>query len=216
MTDSGSRGPGRLAVVAIVVLVVLLLGVLVVRQLRAREPDTLVVGDSVTFLSASPIQAALGTSRVKLVALPGYRSLDILHPAEKAADGTLQKKRAVFLVGYNDVMRHTVDSKALPSMLDLADSFPCAVWLTLPARPSGAPAAEPRYDPGDADAWNARVVTLAKARPHVHVSEAWSDAVDDAGRAEADTLVQPDGVHPNAAGQQRLAQVMKAELDAAC
>jgi len=200
----------------VVLVIALLGGGLVLRRWTTKRPDTFVVGDSVTFLSATPIQGRLGASHVQLIALPGYRSLDIYPYVQKAMDEHAgpsgSRKRAIFLVGYNDVMRNTVDSTALGPMLKQANAFECAVWLTLPVRPGGARSAEPRYDPGRAEAWNARVVKLAREYRHVHVSNAWADAVD----APGEKLLQADGVHPNADGQQRLGQAMKAALDGAC
>jgi len=213
---SGERSRPSTIAIIVVVVVALVAGALIVRRWTSKRPDTLVVGDSVTFLSATPIQQRLGASHVQLIALPGYRSLDIYPHVKDVLDQhrgpSGSRKRSIFLVGYNDVMRNTVDSDVLGAMLKQADGFECSVWLTLPVRPGGARAQEPRYDPDRATQWNERVVRLAKAYPHVHVSDAWADAVE----AKGAHLLQADGVHPNADGQQRLGDVMRSSLDDAC
>jgi len=213
---TGGRGCSPYVATVMLLLVVLGGGALVRRHSSNKRPDTLVVGDSVTYLSAGPIQTQLGPSQVQLIGLPGYRSLDIYPYVQKALDQhsgpSASRQRAIFLVGYNDVMRRSVDSVALAPMLKQANSFECSVWLSLPVRPGGARSAEPRYDPDRATAWNARVADLAPAYPHVHVSDRWANAVD----APGEMLLQVDGVHPNAAGQQQLAQEMSAALDTAC
>ncbi len=98
-------------------------------------------------------------------------------------------------------------------LLDEADRFDCAVWLTLPTRPGGDGAGRPDFPPAEADAWNERVRAEAASRPHVHVSEEWQRTVEADG---GDRLLQDDGVHPVRAGHLALAAAMDRALAEEC
>ena len=217
---TGPSGSARLlAVAAVVLTVVAVAGIAVTigRDEELEQRPTLVVGDSVTFLSVLPITEVLGEGSSQIVARPGYRSIDLLpilrtelvRPDSPAAD----RDRAVFLVGYNDVQRSTVDADALTAMVRESERFACAVWLELPARPGGEPADNAAFLPEDVDRWNERLRAEAEGRDAVHVSDAWAAEVeaDDGGG-----LVQGDGVHPTGAGSRALADAMAAAIVDVC
>ena len=70
------------------------------------------------------------------------------------------------------------------------------------ARPGGEPSTFDNIDPDAIDLWNARLEDLAAEHETVHVSSDWADVVT---RASAAELLE-DGLHPNVAGQRRLAR----------
>jgi hypothetical protein len=211
-------GTGRSAApLAVVVVLLLVAGVAYVAWPRhARQ--TLVVGDSVTFLSMSSIKRELDPDRdLEIIAWPGFRSSD-LYPMtqekvrEHKRDGD-EIVDAVFLVGYNDVLRGDARSKDLDRMIGLSNRFECAIWLTIPARPGGRPAGDPDLDPDEVALWNRRMKDAAEPFDHVHVVDTWSDQVE---RSPQRAYLSDDGVHPVPPGERKLSRVMKQALDDAC
>src|SRR4051794_31957272 len=114
------------------VVVVVAVGVMIWTAVQPDRRDTLIVGDSVTFLSIPRIQDQLGTANTQIVARPGYRSVDLLprlRTVLKARSGPSKARDvAIFLVGYNDVSRKTEGQPALPAMVKASNAFRCAVW----------------------------------------------------------------------------------------
>ena len=214
-----TRGRGPATVVVLAAAVVLVVGgVLFYRYLtRPDGPDTLIVGDSVTYLSAGYIDRAVGHGTFGLIAEPGYRSVDLLGPMrawmgrKTGAGGRLH--RVALLVGYNDVLRNTEGSPSLPPMVRESSKFDCAVWLELPARPGGNPSNNPKFPSDRVDLWNRRLRAEAADHPNVHVASDWKDAVE---RNRSVPLVIPDDVHPSIPGRRRLADAYRAALERTC
>jgi hypothetical protein len=212
---AADRSTGRAVAIAVVILVVA--GVVYLAWPR-KDRQTLVVGDSVTFLSMSSINQELADGRqVEIIAWPGFRSSD-LYPLVKQK--VLQHERdsdpisdGVFLVGYNDVLRSNARSDDLGRMMGLSNRFDCAIWLTLPARPGGKPAGDPKLNGAEVALWNRRMHAAAKGLDHVHVVDTWEKQVD---RSPQRALLSDDGVHPDAPGERKLAAVMREALDQEC
>ena len=171
----------------------------------------LVVGDSVTFMSAGAIEDAV-ERRVDLdfVAEPGYTSQALL-PLVEEAGGQDTHDRAVFLVGYNDAIQGKVESPALERLVELSAAQGCAIWLTLPTAEL-TPGVQPAY-PALAGRWNERLVRLAEPHGNVHVATGWADAV---GASQPGELLLPDRIHPNAAGSRALATAIADALGRFC
>ena len=188
--------------------------------------DLFVVGDSVTFLAAGEIQAEYAGDRTQFVAKPGFTSKDLLPLVRQAmAGGTgsgsggrrdtpaTTRDRVVALVGYNDVRVRDLDGAALPALVEETSRFRCAVWLSLPARPGGKVARNEFVPSRLVDQFNRRLAEEVDKYPNVHLADDWKSAVEGAPTSE---LLRPDHVHPNDAGQQRLAAAYKAATDRYC
>ena len=63
------------------------------------------------------------------------------------------------------------------------------------------------------DEWNLRLLAEVKRHDNLHVSNAWAEAVNAAPKGK---VLQDDGVHPNAAGQALLADVLRKATDQYC
>src|SRR5690606_30814488 len=119
----------------------------------------------------------------------------------------------IFLVGYNDVRRSTVDSEALTEMVDESATFECAIWLTLPERPGGEPAGDAKWDVGRFEEWNARLADEVDRHPDVHLVRGWEGL---GTKNDPTELVQADHIHANDAGRRRLADAMGDAVDRLC
>ena len=119
----------------------------------------------------------------------------------------------IFLVGYNDVKRLTVDSPDLPAMVEQSAALDCAVWLTLPSLPGGEPAGHPDWDPDRFDAWNARLTEEVEGHPNVHLVSDWRALVT---KGDPDELLTEDHIHPSDAGSRRLADAMARAVERSC
>jgi hypothetical protein len=191
-----------------VVALAVVIGVVAYATLRS-SPVVMVAGDSVTFQSQGQIREAFGGDvTVDLVAFPGLTSTVLLPYVEDAVarrqrdDGHLG--RAVFLVGYNDVLIGDVRSPDLDRLIELSAGFECAVWLLLHTSAT--------LDATKVATWNERITTLASTHPNLHVVTAWAEAA----QADPLALIVSDGVHPSPAGQARLAEVVASSVDASC
>lgn len=217
----GHRSPSRAVVIAgaLLALAAVVAGTVWWRTAGApiQEKHVVVIGDSVTYASSPAIFDRFeGVADVAITSRPFYRSIDLVGPfreaiaARRGAGEGLD--RAIVLAGYNDVIRDDRDPSGLPKLLDQAQRFDCTVWLTLPARPGGAPAGA-GFPPGEAAAWNERVRDEAARRPNVHVSDEWRRTVEAPG---GERLLQEDGVHPVRAGHLALAAAMSRALAEEC
>ena len=166
------------------------------------EGDVVIFGDSVTHLSADPIVDQVGAEDLESLAVPGFRSTDLLPVLQGAigdrggsdSDG-LQK--AAFLVGYNDVLDDALEENVLAEMVELSSQFDCAVWLALPG--------------GFGDETDDLLRSEIDRYESVHFDTGWAEAV------EADrSLLQDDGVHPNQDGARALAEAYREALDDRC
>lgn len=212
---SGRVGPTRtlhprLAVALVAVLALVAVGAWW-RWLRASkvQPGVVFVGDSVTALSLPAVRSQLGKDQPVVLARVGYRSEDLLPLFRQVVDRRLadsgQLREVVVLVGYNDVLKGPLHPAALPQVVDLANRFDCAVWLTLPPIPA-------RH--AETAAWNREVRRLAATRRHVHVVDAWAKAV--AAAPPNSLITAKDGIHPLPAGSARLVSIMRTAIDATC
>lgn len=178
--------------------------------------DLLVIGDSVSFVSGGAIETRFVDEDITFVTKPGYTSGDLLPIIDETLDQLeipgRGEDRVVVLVGYNDVRLGREDGDSLQELMGVTAGFDCAVWLTLPALPGGEPSTFDGIDPDAIELWNARVTELAADHDTVHVASDWADVVT---RAPAVELLE-DGLHPNVAGQRRLADAMHSALDRSC
>lgn len=201
-----------------VAVVILLIGLGLSWYLRPTEraPEVLVVGDSVSYLTAPAIQLRFGADNVQFIAKPGYTSGDLLPLVTDRIDALVAAgqplRRVAVLVGYNDVRYGEEAGPALPLLMKESARFRCAVWLTVPARPGGKASTFGGMDPAGVELWNQRIRDEAAKYPNVKVDEGWKQVVE---RAPAVELLE-DGVHPNVAGQRRLADAYWNAVDRRC
>jgi lysophospholipase L1-like esterase len=191
-----------------------------------RTPDhVLVVGDSVTFMSFEALGREFGPDTdLEALARPGFRSTELLPLALEAMDRrdasgeTLD--RAIFLVGYNDIWQDETDHEDLEALVAESARHECAIWLTVPTSPGGEPPTTragnrqlPEFDPGVARAWNERLADLVAEHDSLHLVTEWQTTIDEAPPSR---YLDRDGIHPNDAGQERLAAIMHDSLLSAC
>jgi hypothetical protein len=180
-------------------------------------PEQFMIGDSVTYLSVPAIEGRFDRNHLQFVARPGFTSTALLPLVEEAVatsgDPAHAKERVAALVGYNDVRVRQVDTPSLRKLVDLTAEFECGVWLTLPARPGGEDASNPMASSKLVDEWNLRLKAEVDRHPNLHLSDAWSQAVDNAPKGK---LLNDDGVHPNTAGRALLAGIIRDAIDADC
>ena len=117
------------------------------------------------------------------------------------------------LVGYNNARLDELDARRSRRCAEATGRFDCGVWLTLPARPGGEESTYPDISSDELDRWNDRLAAVVGEHPNLHLADDWADAVDE---APAGSLLKPDGLHPNAAGQRRLADAYRSALDRLC
>ncbi|MGI8754839.1 MAG: SGNH/GDSL hydrolase family protein [Acidimicrobiales bacterium] len=183
-------------------------GVWWVRRPAPVADGVLFVGDSVTFLTQGALTRDLSPKHPTYVTGIGFRSTDLLPAfAKEVANRRLTGqplRQVALLVGYNDALRHDVETPSLNNMMALANQFDCAVWLTLPPFPQRA---------HDVDRWNTRAKAIAASYRHIHVVDTWRQAVM---AALPRSILSKDGVHPNDAGRQRLAQIYENAIAGTC
>lgn len=185
---------------------------------RDQRVELVVVGDSVSYLSAGHTERRLGEGfDVRFITTPGYttkQELVLLRAALDDEDDDVVAARDVVavLIGYNDLLRGTVDTDALGPLVEETSRFRCAVWLTLPERPGGQPSSNPKMGPDEVGRWNDRLATEVERFDNVHLSNDWQDAVH---RNPEDVLLS-DGLHPTEAGERRLADAYRAAIDRSC
>lgn len=216
--DASANHRRAVVVTAVVVVALAVVAAVLVRRWSSPGEPVVVLGDSVTYSASQAIHAELGGSAgVDVTAKPFYRTTDLLGPLQEVVDARLgaggELDRLIVLAGYNDVIRDDQEPSGLTRLLELADRFDCAVWLTLPARPGGQPAGHPDFPAEEVEAWNARVREEATAVSRVHVSDEWQRTVEAEGGA---ALLQDDGVHPARAGDVALAEAMERALARDC
>lgn len=216
MADArGSQG----CLLPIGLVVVVVLGTLVAWRVLpdGPPPEQFVIGDSVTYLSAPAIEDRFDRNHLQFVARPGFTSTALLPLVEEAmatsGDPAQARERVAVLVGYNDVRVRDVETPSLRKLVDLTSEFQCGVWLTLPARPGGQDATNPMVESNLVDEWNLRLRAEVERHPNLHISDAWSQAVNNAPKGK---LLNDDGVHPNSAGRALLAGVYRDAIDQHC
>ena len=183
-----------------------------------RNPEhVLIVGDSVSFMTAPELEHEFSGSDAEIIAIPGFTSSDLLglavHAIDERAKAGKELDRAIFLVGYNDVWKDQPDNPDLNRMVAASARYRCAIWLTLPGRPGGKPPAAAKFDPRRYDVWNARVTKLVGEHRQLHLVTEWSETVDG---APAGRYLNPDGIHPNHEGSKTLARIMHDSLISKC
>lgn len=178
----------------------------VLRPTPVRE-GAVFVGDSVTVLSLDDLNGDLGPKHPAYIAHNGYRSSDLLPLLAKEIDRRKAAgkplRQVALLVGYNDSLSVGVENPALEKLMELANRFDCAVWLTLPPIP---------LHERDAERWNQRAKLAAQSHSHVHLVDDWREAV----MSDPQSLLQGDGVHPNSAGRKRLTQLYQDAIGKYC
>lgn len=201
------RRAGFWIAVGLGVLAIIVSAVLVVNAVRTDdqgpvEGDVLIIGDSVTFMSADPIKSKVGTEGLQIMATPGHRSTDLLPILQSAVDArggpeSDGLEKAAFLVGYNDVLDDVIEENVLAEMVELSSHFDCAVWLALPG--------------GFGDATDEILRTEVDRYDTVHLDSGWAEAV------EADrSLLKEDGVHPTGKGTDKLGDIYHSALHEWC
>ena len=196
-----------------------MLGTLVALQVLpdGPPPDVFIVGDSVTFLSATAIQDRFDVNHIQFVARPGFTSTMLLPLVDQAMamsdEPAHARQRIAVLVGYNDVRIRDVGTPSMRKLVDRAAEFECGIFLTLPARPGGKDNPNPMADSDQVDVWNALLRKEVGRHPTLHVVEDWADTVNRSPKGE---LLKDDGVHPNDAGAAVLADVYHQGLDHYC
>lgn len=180
-------------------------------------PGVFVVGDSVTYLSAGAIQQQFDPDHLQFVAKPGFTSTMLLPLVRQAMamsdEPAHDRQRVAALVGYNDVRVREVDTPSLRKLVDLTSEFECGIWLTLPSRPGGANASNPMVASRLVDQWNLRLKAEVARHENLHLVDDWKKAVE---AAPPGSLIKDDGIHPNDAGQQKLADIYRAAMDRSC
>ncbi len=215
MADRGERG----CLLPIGLVMVVVLGTLVALRVLpdGPPPEQFVIGDSVTFLASPAIEDQFDRNHLEIVARPGFTSTALLPLTEEAmatsGDSAHARERVAALVGYNDVRVRKVDTPSLRELVDLTSEFECGVWLTLPARPEGGTATNPMASSKLVDEWNLRLQAEVERHGNLHLTNAWSQAVNNAPRGK---YLDEDDVHPNEAGRALLARVYREAIDESC
>ena len=217
MSDD-TKPKNRLLLVAAGLTAIVVIGV-AAYILWPRKPEhILIVGDSVSYLSMPKIQDEFGDgTKVQPITIPGNTSTDLLPRTVEAIDeressgGRLE--RAIFLVGYNDVIQGRLDSAELEPLVEQSARYECAVWLTLPGEPAGQEVFGDLFPFEDVEEWNQRTRDLVDQYENLHLVTDWEEAVNNASVGE---YLEPDGIHPNENGQAKLAQIMVNTIMSSC
>lgn len=209
---SSTRRTQVIALAAIAACVVAVVGVVAVLRARdpARGPQVLVVGDSVTYMSADPVKGAFDwTDNVDVQGRPGYRTDQLVPVALRQID-QVDPDTLVILTGYNDLTQRVDTSEAVGQLMDISAQESCAVWVLLPTKG--------KFDTEAAQAFNDRIALLAEGHPNVHLAPGWRDAVDGGDGPEPDPeLVSDDRIHPTEpGGTERLAEVVEEAAHSEC
>ncbi len=117
------------------------------------------------------------------------------------------------LVGYNDVRVRQLDPPGLAGMVADSAAYRCPIWLTLPSRPGGQPGSNAMVASGLVDQLNLHAAHQVALHRRVHAATDWRDAVT---VAPVGSLLQDDGVHPNAAGRVALASAIHQAIARSC
>jgi len=208
------RGGGAVVGIAVIAAMVSALFLGRVFLFDDDPPKLLLIGDSVTFLSAGAIDQRFDREHLQYLTMPGFTTGDLLPLVDEALgqpDGiAAAREQVVVLVGYNDVATGTIETDALVAMAERTSTFDCAVWLTLPARPGGQPSVDDSMAVADVERWNERLAAVAESSDNLRLVDDWQDAV------EADATLLEDGVHPTSEGQQVLAEIMRVAVGRTC
>lgn len=182
-----------------------------------EEPDLVIVGDSVTFLSIPSIEDAIGGHDLDIRAYPGQASTDLVlvvlqELAERDEVGE-DLDAIALLVGYNDVLRYRGQPDEVRELVDLASRARCTVVLTVPAPPPWSDQADLEAVRAAFATYNEQLRAAVDEHPDVHVVTRWQELVEASAPGE---LVDTDGVHPVAAGQEALADVYRSAVEDSC
>ena len=166
-------------------------------------PTTLVVGDSVTNLSRTEIEATTGAT---VNAQNGYTWAQMA-PKVRGVLTVMGETpdRVGVLLGYNDVLKDQQDLEATRTVLEEFGDVDCVVVLKLPLLFNR-----------DVEAYNEKVQAIADELPNVSTDDGWAQVINANLDADADMLAA-DLVHPDTEeAQQALADSYEEAFDRAC
>jgi lysophospholipase L1-like esterase len=124
------RGTGTSNVLVLLIALVLIGGGLVVWQWRAAKQKVVLLGDSITDMSAPVFQQTLGGKYDLIVSgVPNARA-DDREPDVPALAAT-QPKQVVINLGTNDILHNTSLDEAVASLTRIGGSFPSASCIHL-------------------------------------------------------------------------------------
>jgi lysophospholipase L1-like esterase len=180
--------------------VVLGVGIWVAVDELSGPPTVDVVGDSITALSAPSIDASLTQSGYQptIEAVPGIR----LAQAEQTIDRLAQQPPDAWIIelGTNDAGGHnTLWPEAFLAEWQKVRNAACVIYVSV------SPHAGPIADQIDAS-----LAGLARAHANVHVLD-WGHLAD-----RNSAWLEPDTIHPTAAGQAELAALESQTLQQDC
>lgn len=218
-SGSGSPGEatGRRAVRTPVLAVAVVLGLVVVAGVgwltwqvrvqvvgvaRVMRSETVVLGDSITRMSADEVKAATGA---EVIAFNSARWVDLVPSAESVARrGHRAPDRVGILLGTNDVFAFDADDAAVDEVLEPLSDVPCVVVLEVP------------WEGWPGGRLNHRLREEAEGRSNVVVDTRWKVRVIENLRRENGSLLEGDFVHPSPEGRRALAQAFDEAFSERC
>jgi hypothetical protein len=196
------------AVTAPVVLLVAV-GVVALRTSEAR-PRVVLIGDSLTTVSAAPLTDRLGEDRdVEIIAVPGSRADQMAPYVDEKVSGTPEV--VVVNLGTNDLLSGSFSDATVQALRSLLQRFPdsCRRIVTM----NEAMFSEANPDIGaEAAMLNGQIEGLAAETGSTVVQ--WDRAVEKAhAQGEPAGPLLSDTVHPTEIGQQHLADLYLEAVD---
>lgn len=211
---SGRSAPS-VALVGLVILVVAVLTVVMVGRVQSR-PLVVLGGDSITELSAGALAGAIdgtlgiGGNDVAVVARSGATAGEM--EPEVVAIAAVGPRQVVINLGTNDAVRTGDLDGAAASIERMASSFPTAECIHIVTLSESMVAFEDPEGPGGRAAdLNQRIVDLATREGYRLIR--WDQIV--AESVAGGVPLTLDSIHPDAAGEARLADAYR-DAVAAC
>lgn len=165
-------------------------------------PSTVILGDSITRLSASEIVAATGG---QVVAFNGATWGDMGPAMQRTFPGLKElPQRAAVLLGANDVLEQTVNATDF-GLLDSLAEVPCVVILDMPTTLGGLQ-----------NSLNAAMHAEVEEHPNMTNDDEWSVLANRNLEDDDGSWFEPDRIHPNVRGRKELAAAYASALDRHC